>query len=138
MKVVADTMVWVSYCTVEDGFRHRVIERARRQRVRFFVSDYILQELAETLVEDLEFSKRFAHLACRAVLRIAKQVSIPGITRSFVPGDAKDNPIVQTALSAKADYLVTADKEILYVHKVEDVEVISMQRFELLLKQSAP
>jgi len=67
-------MIWVSYCTIEDGYRRRVIERACRQRVRFFVSGYILQELAETLVEDLDFSRRFAHLACRAVLRVAKEI----------------------------------------------------------------
>jgi hypothetical protein len=60
MKIVADTMVWVSYCTLKTGYRHRLIERARRLRVRFFVSDYILHELEETLVEDLGQTKRYA------------------------------------------------------------------------------
>jgi putative PIN family toxin of toxin-antitoxin system len=134
MKVVADTMIWVSYCTNDDGFRHRVIERAYRQRVRFFVSEYILQELAETLVDDLDFSTRFSYFARRAVLRRAKEVVLPRVVGSFVPGDVKDNPIVQTALTAKSDYLVTADKVILRLHKVRDVEVISLDRFESLLK----
>jgi hypothetical protein len=40
VKVVADTMIWVSYCVNPDGIRHRVIETARRRRVRLFVSDY--------------------------------------------------------------------------------------------------
>ena len=134
MKVVADTMMWVSYCTSKNGFRHRLIERARRQRVRFFVSGYILDELTDTLVEDLELSKRFARLARQAVLRAATQITLPDVIGSFVERDPDDNPIVQTALSAKADYLVTADTVMLRLHKVQDVQIITAERFEELLQ----
>src|SRR5262249_9176120 len=40
MKAVLDTMLWVSYCTRRDGFRHRLIDRAlnaRARRIRSFV-----------------------------------------------------------------------------------------------------
>ena len=134
MKVIADTMIWVSYCTRKDGYRHRVLESARQQRVRFFVSTYILDELSQTLVEDLELSTRFAALARRAVLRVAKLVRLPSMKRRYVPGDPDDDPIVQTALTAKADYLVTSDKEILALKKVFDVEVLSIAGFERRLQ----
>ena len=134
MKVVADTMIWVSYCTRKGGYRHRVIERTRRQRVRLFVSDYILDELSQTLVEELELSPRFAALARRAVLRVAKLVRLPSLKRRYVPGDPDDDPIVQTALIAKAGCLVTADKEILALKKVFDVEILSITGFERRLQ----
>ena len=133
MKVVVDTMIWVSYCTREGGYRHRLIERAHRQRVRLFVSEYILDELFETLVEDLGQTRRFASLACRAVKRLAMLVDLPPIRVRHVPGDPDDDPIVQTALSAKADYLVTADTEILKLGKVQDVEVLTAAEFEVRL-----
>jgi putative PIN family toxin of toxin-antitoxin system len=126
-------MFWVSYSTRKSSFRRRLIERALRQRVRFFVSEYILSELEVTLVVNLEFTVRFAHLARKAALRAAKLVRIPPTIRRLVPGDPKDDPIVQTALSAKADYLVTADKEILRLGKVRDVEIITASQFEHLL-----
>jgi putative PIN family toxin of toxin-antitoxin system len=135
MKVVADTMFWVSYCTLKDGYRHRLLNRARRQRVRIYVSKYILDELVSTLVEDLGRSRRYAYLARAAVLRMTKPVVLPSITRRYVPGDSDDDPIVQTALVAKADYLVTADRLILEVGKVHDVEIITGARFERLLDQ---
>jgi hypothetical protein len=50
--------------------------------VRFYVSQYILDELAETLVEDLKCSRRYAFLACRAVQRQA-----PASSPHHVPGD---------------------------------------------------
>ena len=37
-----------------------------KAKVRLFVSDYILDEMAEVLVEDLKESARYAHLARRA------------------------------------------------------------------------
>ncbi len=77
MKVVLDTMLWVSYCTRRHGSRHRLIDRALKARVRLFVSDYILDELGDVLREELYESARYAHLARRAVLRRAKRVALP-------------------------------------------------------------
>lgn len=129
MKAVLDTMLWVSYCTRPHGSRHRLIDRAVKAKVRLFVSDYILDELAAVLGEDLNESARFVHLARRAVLRRAKRVELPGNIRSFVADDPKDDAIVQTAVSSKSDYLVTADAVLLGLAKVKDVEIISVKSF---------
>ena len=134
MKAVPDTMLWVSYCTLKNGYRHRLIERARKQRVRFYVSEYILTELSDTLIEDLGRSRRYASLARRAILRIAKLVDLPPSIQRHVPGDPKDDPIVETALLAKADCLITADREILKLKKVRSVEIITASQFEAKLR----
>jgi putative PIN family toxin of toxin-antitoxin system len=63
MKVVLDTMLWVSYCTRPHGSRHRLIDRALKAKIRLFVSDSILDELADVLREDLGESARYVHLA---------------------------------------------------------------------------
>lgn len=129
MKVVLDSMLWVSYLAHGHGSRHRIIERARKAKVRFFVSEYILGEVRETLLRDFRESRRVAQLAEEAVLRRAKLVALPRVIKSFVPGDPEDDAIVQTALTAKADYLVTADKVLLDLGKVQDLEIINMKTF---------
>ena len=129
MKAVLDTMLWVSYCTRRYGSRHRLIDRALKAKVRLFVSDYILDELADVLREELNEGARYVHLARRAVRRRAKRVDLPKAIRSFVPVDPKDDAVVQTALSAKADYLVTADGVLLELGKVRNVEIISVKMF---------
>src|SRR5438128_12294735 len=129
MKAVLDTMLWVSYCTRRHGSRHRLIDRALKAKVRLFVSDYILGELAAVLVEDLKESARYAHLARRAVLRRAKLVPLPKSIRGLVPGDPDDDAVVQTAISSKSDYLVTADAVLLDLGKVQKVEIINMRTF---------
>ncbi|HYV36855.1 MAG TPA: putative toxin-antitoxin system toxin component, PIN family [Gemmataceae bacterium] len=129
MKVVLDTMLWVSYCTRRRGSRHRLIESALKAKVRLFVSDYILGELTDVLQEVLGESPRFAYLARRAVLRRAKLVALPKNIRHFVPGDPKDDAVVQTAVSSKSDYLVTADALLLELGKVRNVDIISTSDF---------
>jgi putative PIN family toxin of toxin-antitoxin system len=123
-------MIWVSYCTRREGYRHQLLERAHRERVRLFVSTYILDELSNVLGQHLKRSPRYIVLARHAVLRMAKLVALPQAIPRHVPGDPADDPIVQTALSAKADYLVTGDHELLNLKKVQDVEILTAQQFE--------
>ena len=129
MKVVLDSMIWFSYVAHGHGWRHRVIERARKAKVRFFVSDYILDEVWETLVTVLGEPRRVAQLARDAILRRAKLVALPRVIPFFVPGDPDDDAVVQTALTARADSLVTADKVLLDLGKVRDVEIIDVKTF---------
>jgi uncharacterized protein len=130
VKVVADTMIWVSYCTLQDGYRHRLIERARRSSVRLFVSDYILDELVETLTEELGLSHRYARLARRAVLRRAKLVYLPPVIAKGRVADPADEPVLQTALLAKVDFLVTADKRFLGTKMFRKVRIVTAAEFE--------
>lgn len=138
MKVVPDTMLWVSYCTRREGYRHRLIRRACLNRIRLFVSSYILDELATVLANDMNRSPRFVFLARRAVLRIAKLVNLPPNIPPRVSRDPYDDAIIQTALSAGADYLVTADNELLKLGKLEGVQIVSASRFEQMLPPEPP
>jgi uncharacterized protein len=133
MKAVLDTMVWVSYCTRRHGSRHRLVDRAFKAKVRLVVSNYILDELSDVLREELNESARYVHLARRAVLRKAKCVALPKHIRRLVPDDPKDDAVVQTAVSSKSDYLVTADNVLLELGKVRNVQIITVKTFAQLL-----
>lgn len=133
MKVVADTMIWVSYFSDEQSFRHQLIDEAIRQRVRLFVSDYLADELREILVRDMEVATRDAKLAVKKLFRVCKSVGLPEVLPSHVTDDEKDNAIVETAIRSKADYLVTADREILKLKKVANVRIITAVEFARLL-----
>jgi predicted nucleic acid-binding protein len=65
-------------------------------------------------------------------------VTIPPNVRPWVPRDPNDDPIVQTAISAGADYLVTADTELIKLEKVESVSIITASQFEQRLASEVP
>jgi putative PIN family toxin of toxin-antitoxin system len=122
-------MIWVLFCILPQGYRRQLTEYAHRQRVRRSVSEYILDELEETLIDDLRQTRRFAKLARRAIERRAKVVSLSDVIQQYVPGDPDDDPIVQTAIAARADFLVTADSEVLKLRKIRGVRVVTPQAF---------
>ena len=134
MKVVPDTVMWVSYATHADGARSRAIERAISERVRFVTSGYILTEVERVLCEKMGFSRRFARLTPASLRRKCSVVALKLPAGKYVPSDPADDPVVQPALTGKADFIVTADKALLALAKVQDVEIISLEE----LAVSAP
>jgi putative PIN family toxin of toxin-antitoxin system len=129
MKVVPDTMMWASYATRADGPRAQAIDRALRSRVRLFTSDYILDEVERVLGEYQSLPRAFVRRTVRAIRRLAEVVELPEAIRSHVSNDPNDNPIVQTAISGKADFVLTADKTMLDLGKVQDVEIFRWLSF---------
>ena len=67
------------------------------------------------------------------IRRLAEVVDLPPAIRMYVIADPNDNPIIQTALSGKADCVLTADKAMLVLGKVQDVEIISLDEFAIRL-----
>jgi predicted nucleic acid-binding protein len=53
-----------------------------------------------------------------------------------VPGDPDDDAVVQTAISSKSDFLVTADTVLLELGQVQDVEIITVRKFAERLPSS--
>ena len=133
MKAVPDSMLWVSYVTHIDGPRHAAIDRAHKQRVRLLTSPYILDEVERILTDKFAKPSRYVQLALQKILRLATEVNLPSSSKRYVPGDPDDDAVIQTALSGKADVIVTADKVLLKLAKVQDVEIISLETFVLRL-----
>lgn len=129
MKVVPDTVLWVSYATHSDGARSRALERAVRHRVRLFTSEYILDEVERTLCDKLGHTRRLARLTVASVRRLCSVVLLTLPPERHVDADPNDDAVVQTALTAKADCIVTADKALLALAKVRDVEIISLEEW---------
>ena len=65
--------------------------------------------------------------------RQAQLVTLPQKIPRHVPGDPKDDAIIQTALTAKADYLVTEDQEVLELKRIGSVQIITAAEFARIL-----
>ena len=122
-------MMWVSFTTHPNGFRGRLIEAALKRRVRLFVSRYQLDEFCNTLTEHFKLARRFVRNSRQTLEFLAMIVQLPAIIPRYVERDPKDDAIVQTAVSARADYLVTEDQEVLKLKKVGNVTIITAADF---------
>ena len=138
MKVVADSMIWVSYFLHPNSFRCRIVEEALSQQVRFFVSDYLVEEVVKSVIARLEEGSRYGVRIRRRLNRQTRIVKLPEVIPRHVPGDPGDDPIVETAIRASANYLVSADKEVLKLKqkKIGNLKIITAVEFARLLRWS--
>ncbi len=110
----------------------RILAATSKAAWRIAISSYVLDEIERVLAVQLGFSRRLAFLTRRRARRRATLVE-PGTSRHQVPGDPGDSPILQAAMAAGADFLVTNDAVLLGLSPYEGLKIISMTDYYRLL-----
>jgi uncharacterized protein len=127
IKVVFDTNVLIS-ALFWKGAPRLAIDMAVAGKVMSFTSLEILEELANVLHGDFKVPGDRIEEIMRDILSYSRLVSIESITVKNLR-DLDDSKIIATALSAKAQYLVTGDKDLLVVGKHKNVEIVTLHEF---------
>jgi putative PIN family toxin of toxin-antitoxin system len=142
IAAVLDTNVLASGLAGEARPESTPGELLRRWRAKQFtlvVSEPILAELVRTLTNPY-FSSRFSPAEIHDTLaRVSAEARIQPIT-VHVAGVAthpQDDVILATALSARAPYLVTGDKQLRQRGAYSDTRVLSPRQFLSILEQQS-
>src|SRR3954451_22078369 len=113
-RAVLDTSVLVSAFLTPNGSVVRLLREPARSQYQLCLSEYILTETAETLLSKTQLRNYvFADTNVRDFIHwlLTHAEMIAGLPDlHVVPGDPKDDPIIATAVAAKANYLVTGDR----------------------------
>lgn len=108
MRVVLDSNVIVSGLNFP-GNERLVLDLALRGRFDLYLSPFVLQEVDGVLVRKFAWNEGRASQVLRR-LRGAATVIEPQRLPSVVEGNQADNRILECAVEAAADYLITGDK----------------------------
>jgi putative PIN family toxin of toxin-antitoxin system len=125
-RVVADSNIIVSAAYL-GGTPERVLHLARRGEIALFYSTFILEEVTRILT-----GKKFRWSDARVHDALA---SFPAIFVTFagrrlrVAQDDADNRILECAVAARADYLVTGDRHLLDVGHYFRTEIVTARQF---------
>ena len=128
MRVVLDTNVIVSGLNFP-GNERLVLELAVRGRFELYLSTFILEEAAGVLTSKFDWDEERSSEALRA-LSNAATVIYPRRLPEVVAGGHADNRILECAVEASADYLVTGDRRhLLPLGEHEGVRILNAPRF---------
>jgi putative PIN family toxin of toxin-antitoxin system len=139
MKVVLDTNILASGAISAAGTVSRIIDAWRSGQFRLIVSAPILEELERTLQKPY-FRRYLTEKQCSRFLKLLqRRATVSPITVSVheIATHQEDDVILATAVSAKADYLVTGDSRLEQVGRYRGVVILSPRRFVETLKQEA-
>ena len=135
MRVVLDTNVIVSGLNFP-GNERLVLELALRGRFELCLSPFILGEVAEVLGRKFDWTEERSSQALRA-LGDAATVIDPGVRLpEVIEGSHADNRILECAVEATADYVVTGDRRhLLPLGEHQGARILNAPRFLSALAQ---
>lgn len=128
MRLILDTNLWISFLISSKYekldellfnqkckllFSQELLEEfvavAKRPKLRKYISRDELEDILETIDEVAEFVNVTSEISeCR---------------------DPKDNFLLSLAVDGKADYLLTGDKDLLVLKKIEETEIRTISEF---------
>ena len=128
MRVVLDTNVIVSALNFS-GNERLVLELALRGRFEFILSRFILEEVAGVLTRKFDWDEERAAQVLQGIENAAAVIDPPRLPEVIAGGHA-DNRILECAVSAGADYLVTGDRRhLLPIGEHQGTRIVNAPRF---------
>ena len=128
MRVVLDTNVIVSGLNFP-GNERLVLELALRGRFELCLSPFILEEVAGVLGRKFGWDEELASQALRA-LGDAATVTEPRRLPEMIGSGHPDNRVLECAVEASADYLVTGDRRhLLPLGEHQGTRILNAPRF---------
>ena len=127
MKVVFDTNILVSALIFPGGQAERALSRVIQGKDQLFISKPIIDELLEVLAR--KFSRDAEALARVAVFLSEIAQLVKPTSRIKALRDEADNRILDCAVTAAADAIVSGDKAMLELKQYREVRILSLRGY---------
>lgn len=126
-KVVLDTNVYLSGIIFGGNCRH-ILDLAIEGKLNTFSSAAILLEIAEKLKNKFHWDKEQIVVTIKSIAKLGEVITVKKKLK-VVKKDESDNKIIEAAVSAKADFIVTGDKHLLEIKKYQNTRIITPTHF---------
>jgi uncharacterized protein len=127
-RAVFDTNVLLSALFSLTGPPFRCLALARTGAVESVTCQRILDEFVEKLVDKFGFTPERARQAAQEVCDLSALVTVAGQLK-VVTADPDDDVIVECALTASAEYVVTGDRHLIDMERYAGVQMVRPARF---------
>jgi len=127
MRIVADTNVIVS-ALVFGGVPRQVLELADTGRCELFFSEAIQTEVRRVLAEKFGWERAMLQKVL-PVLWSTGEMVVPRVAVRAVSDDPDDDRILECALEADADFLVSGDRHLLRLQIYKSIAIVSPRQF---------
>ena len=131
MKVTVDTNFLISATQWDYSVAHKLLKKFILSDAKIFTTQDILDETAEVLERDFEYSKEEAKDIIGKILLFAKLIK-PKQKVYVVKDDPDDNKVIECAVESSSDYIITYDKHLL---KLKEYKKIKIVKPEEILKE---
>lgn len=125
MRVILDTNTLISAIIFKGGNEDKILHAAHNGNFKLIISLEIFKELKKVLSRPkFWLSQKQIGDALMHIIEIAEIVE-PNIKLDIIKEDPDDNKILECAVFAKADYIVSGDKHLLKLKNVNGIPIVT-------------
>lgn len=124
IRVVADTNIFVAAALKPGGPTEMWLRIAGQPQSSFelFVSDPILDEVKEKLISKFDFSQERTENFVAAIRERATLI-VPNVRLAGAVSDPDDEMILECAVAAKAQLIISADRDLIALHPFRGIGI---------------
>jgi putative PIN family toxin of toxin-antitoxin system len=132
VRVVLDTNVLISAIAF-GGIPRRILESVLSGTIELCTSEALVEELRGVLQRPkFGLSPQLVQTIISELTAVASWV-VPEKRHSLIDVDPADNEVLDCAVAAEADYIVSGDAHLLRLEKCETVQITTVERFATIL-----
>jgi uncharacterized protein len=142
MRVLLDANVFVSYLLTpgQNSAVTRIVDAAVLGEYQLLMPEELLDELEEIVRTHEHLARRIPAKVMRALMDLVLEIAevIPRITEPIpaLTRDPEDDYLIAYALIGRAECLVTGDRDLLVLERIESVAILTPNAFGELLGES--
>jgi putative PIN family toxin of toxin-antitoxin system len=125
--VVLDANIYVS-ALVFGGKPKRAFQLGVSRLIDVAISEPIRTEILRILRDKFRWPDERLTEA-RSLITTAAKTVVPTVTLHVIERDPDDDRVLECAVTAKAEFIVTGDSDLLDIGKYEDIEIIQVAEF---------
>jgi len=128
--VIIDTNLWVSMAIGSRSVTHSMLRIINDPFVEVCISIELLEELTETLAKPRlikYLTKERTQQLFELIWLKARLIQVN--TSVHICRDSKDDFIINLAIEAGADYIITGDKDLLILNPLEKIQICTLTDF---------
>jgi putative PIN family toxin of toxin-antitoxin system len=124
IRVTADSNIYIS-ALLRGGKPLELLELARAGQIELAVSDDILDEVARVLTDKFTWSAEDVSNAREQIGEFTTHV-VPTERLDAVPSDPDDNRVLECAVAAGSEMIVTGDGDLLRLGRFRGIDIVGV------------
>ena len=128
IKAVLDANIYISSIFWEKGNPHKIIEKIINQEIQAFISNEILEELKKVLKRDFDEPNELIEDQIKLIKEYSEIIETSEKI-NIIQEDADDNKIIECAISANANYIITGDNHLLKLKEFRGIKIVNSKDF---------
>ena len=125
MKIVLDTNVIIDGIKDDYSYEKQIIDAVRTGEIEAYANLQTLQEnklIMRRLIQNPEYEQEINDL-------LSQITQVVNRRQIHIVSDPEDNKILESAVEAEAEYLVTRDNDLLKLEKYGNVRIVNPSQF---------